>query len=170
VGAVIAIVNAAIVTVLASARFFWCTGRDRVWGYRFDEFIGAIHPKWQSPWIATLIIGAIGVACCFISLKFLLILNGGGLIVTYAAISLGALAGRRNGSTGHAIYKMPLFPLAPIFTLLALGYVVYANWQDVEEGRPGMIATGAQILLAAGYYWLVLKRRGAWVVRDPIPE
>jgi len=170
VGVVIAIVNAAIVTVLASARFFWCTGRDCVWGYRFDEFIGAIHPKWQSPWIATLIIGLIGVFCCFISLKFLLILNGGGLIVTYAAISLGALAGRRNGSTGHAIYKMPLFPLAPIFTLLALGYVVYANWQDVDEGRPGMIATGAQIVMAAGYYWLVLKRRGAWVVRDPVVE
>ena len=168
VGVVIAIINAAIVTVLASARFFWCTGRDCVWGYRFDEFISAIHPKWQSPWIATLIIGAIGVACCFISLKFLLILNGGGVIVTYAAISLGALAGRRNGSTDHAIYKMPLFPLAPIFTLLALAYVVFANWQDVEEGRPGMIATAAQIVLAAAYYWLVLKRRGAWVVRDPL--
>ena len=170
VGVAIAIVNAAIVTVLASARFFWCTGRDCVWGYRFDEFIGAIHPKWQSPWIATLIIGAIGVLCCFISLKFLLILNGGGLIVTYAAISLGALAGRRNGSTDHAIYKMPLFPLAPIFTLLALAYVVYANWQDVEEGRPGMIATAAQIVVVAGYYWLVLRRRGEWVVRDPVTE
>ena len=168
IGVVIAIVNAAIVTVLASARFFWCTGRDNVWGYRFDAFIGAIHPKWQSPWIATLIIGLIGVICCFISLKFLLILNGGGLIVTYAGISLGALAGRRNGSTGHALYRMPLFPLAPIFTLLALAYVVYANWQDVDEGRPGMIATAAQIVLAAAYYWIVLRRRGAWIVRDPV--
>jgi len=168
VGVVIAIVNAAIVTVLASARFFWCTGRDAVWGYRFDAFIGAIHPKWQSPWIATLIIGLIGVICCFISLKFLLILNGGGLIVTYAAISLGALAGRRNGSTAHAPYKMPLFPIAPVFTLLALAYVVYANWQDVDEGRPGMIATAAQIVAAAAYYWIVLRRRGTWVVQDPL--
>jgi len=168
VGVVIAIVNAAIVTVLASARFFWCTGRDAVWGYRFDAFIGAIHPKWQSPWIATLIIGLIGVICCFISLKFLLILNGGGLIVTYAAISLGALAGRRNGSTAHAPYKMPLFPIAPVFTLLALAYVVYANWQDVDEGRPGMIATAAQIVAAAAYYWIVLRRRGIWVVQDPL--
>jgi len=170
IGVVIAIVNAAIVTVLASARFFWCTGRDCVWGYRFDEFIGAIHPRWQSPWVATLIIGLIGVACCFISLKFLLILNGGGLIVTYAAISLGALVGRRNGSTSHGVYKMPLFPVAPIFTLLALGYVVYANWQDVDEGRPGMIATAAQIALAAAYYAVLVRRRGAWIVRDPVTE
>jgi amino acid transporter len=168
VGVVIAIINAAIVTVLASARFFWCTGRDCVWGYRFDAFIGAVHPKLQSPWIATLIIGAIGIACCFISLKFLLILNGGGLIVTYAMISAAAIAGRRNGATGHALYRMPLFPLAPVFTLLALTYVVYANWLDPEEGRPGMIATAAQIVAAAAYYWFVLRRRGAWVVRDPV--
>lgn len=167
IGVVIAIVNAAIVTILACARFFWCTGRDGVWGHRFDAFIGAIHPRWQSPWIATLFIGLVGVACCFISLKFLLILNGGGLIVTYGAISLAAIAGRRSGATAHGLYRMPLFPLAPLFTLLALAYVVYANWQDVDEGRPGMIATAGQIALAVGYYWLILKRRGAWVVREP---
>jgi amino acid transporter len=168
IGVVIAIVNAAIVTVLASARFLWCTGRDRVWSYRFDAFIGAIHPKWQSPWVATLIIGGVGVACCFISLKFLLILNGGGLIVTYAAISLAAIAGRRNGATVHGVYRMPLFPLAPVFTLLALVYVVYATWLDPEEGRPGVIATVAQMALAAGYYWFVLRRRGEWVVQEPV--
>jgi len=168
IGVVIAIVNAAIVTVLASARFFWCTGRDRVWSYRFDAFIAAIHPKWQSPWVATLIIGGVGVACCFISLKFLLILNGGGLIVTYAAISLAAIAGRRNGATAHGVYRMPLFPLAPLFTLLALVYVVYATWLDPEEGRPGVIATVAQMVLAGGYYWFVLRRRGKWVVQEPV--
>jgi hypothetical protein len=51
--------------------------------------------------------------------------------------------------------------------LLALVYVVYANWQDVNEGRPGMIATAAQIVLAAAYYRIVLWRRGTWIVRDP---
>jgi len=118
--------------------------------------------------VATLIIGGVGVACCFISLKFLLILNGGGLIVTYAAISLAAIAGRRNGATAHGVYRMPLFPLAPLFTLLALVYVVYATWLDPEEGRPGVIATVAQMVLAGGYYWFVLRRRGKWVVQEPV--
>jgi amino acid transporter len=170
IGVVIAIVNAAIVTVLASARFFWCTGRDAVWGYRFDIFIGAIHPKWGSPWVATLMIGLVGVGCCFISLPFLLILNGGGLIVTYGAISLAAIVGRRSGATDHALYRMPLFPLAPLFTLLALVGVIYANVMDPEEGRPGMIATAAQIVAAAVYYAILVRRRGEWIVRDPIPE
>lgn len=168
IGVVIAIVNAAIVTVLASARFFWSTGRDAVWGYRFDIFIGAIHPRWGSPWVATLVVGTIGVLACFIKLRFLLILNGGGLIVTYAAISLAAIVGRRSGATAHAAYKMPIFPIAPAFVLLALIGVIYANWLDPDEGRAGIIATGAQIVAAAAYYAVLTRRRGAWIVHDPV--
>lgn len=166
-GVVIAIVNAAIVTLLASARFLYSTARDRVWGRPADTLITAIHPRFGSPWAATLLIGAVGIACCFISLRFLLILNGGGLIATYAAISAAAIAGRRNGTTDRSPYRMPLFPVAPVFTLLALVGVVYANWLDPEEGRPGVIATVGQMLAAAIYYRLVLRRRGTWVVRDP---
>jgi L-asparagine transporter-like permease len=65
---------------------------------------------------------------------------------------------------------MPLFPIAPLFVLLALAGVVYATWMDPEEGRPGMIATAAQIVAAAAYYWVLVKRRGAWIVRDPVQE
>lgn len=161
-GVVIAIINAAIVTVLAASRFLYSTGRDRVWGRPVDGWLSSIHPRLGSPWIATLVIGPVGILCCFISLPFLLILNGGGLILTYAAISVAVLAGRRNGSTGHGNYRMPFFPIAPVIALLALGYVVYANWQDLEQGRPGMIATGTQILIASLYYWFVMRRRKDW--------
>jgi len=160
VGVAVAIVNAAIVTLLAAARFFWCTGRDRTWGPRWDALVGHIHPRLESPWIATLAMGVIGTACCFVNLSFLLIVSGGGLIVTYTAIAIAALIGRRGGATAHSLYRMPFFPAAPIVTLIALTGVLYANWQDVEEGRPALVATAAQIGLAAAYYWLVLRRRG----------
>jgi amino acid transporter len=169
VGITIAIVNAAIVTVLASARFFWCTGRDRVWGRRLDDLIGRLHPRWESPWAATLVIGGLGVACCFVSLRFLLILNGGGLIVTYGMLAAATIAGRRNGATAHAAYRMPFYPVAPILTLLSLAGIVYADWLDPAEGRPGIYATLAQIAAAALYYGFVLRRRGAWIVSDPLP-
>jgi amino acid transporter len=122
--------------------------------------VGHIHPRLQSPWIATVAMGFIGTLCCFVSLPFLLIVSGGGLIVTYAAIAIAALIGRRGGATAHSQYRMPLFPAAPIVTLIALVGVLYANWQDVEEGRPALLATAAQIVLAAAYYWLVLRPRG----------
>jgi L-asparagine transporter-like permease len=100
----------------------------------------------------------------------LLVLSGAGIAITYLAIALAALVGRRTGATAHAPYRMPLFPLAPLVTIAALAYVFWTSWLDTDTGRPGLIATGAQILASAAYYLLVLRRRGAWVVRDPYEE
>jgi amino acid transporter len=166
-GVALAMVNAAIVTILACGRFFFSTARDGCWGRPIDRLIGAIHPRHGSPWAGTLLIGGAGIALCFVPMTLLLILSGGGLTVIYAAISLAAIVGRRGGMSAHASYRMPLFPFAPIFTLLALAGVIIVNAADADEGRPGLIATGVQMLVSAGYYWLVLHRRaGGWEVTE----
>lgn len=96
-----------------------------------------------------------------------LVLSGAGLVAIYAGICVAAMVGRRSGKTAHAPYQMPLYPLAPVVTLLALGYVCWTSWFDLEEGRPGLIMTAAEILLSIGYYWFVLRRRGPWNVHTP---
>ncbi|MBA4048073.1 MAG: amino acid transporter, partial [Sphingomonas sp.] len=82
-------------------------------------------------------------------------------------IALAAIAGRMGGQTARAPFRMPLYPLAPLVTLSALGYIVWLNWLDPGEGRTGLLMTGAQILLSAAYYRLVLKPRGNWEVYVP---
>jgi amino acid transporter len=166
----IAIVNAAIASILAFARFFYSTGRDGVWGRRVDAWATAVHPRFGSPWLSTLMVGAIGIACCFLPLPLLLVLSGAGIAVTYLAIALAVMVGRSSGATAHGLYRMPLFPLAPLVTIAALAYIFWTSWQDAELGRPGLIATGAQIAASAAYYLLVLRRRGPWIVRDPFEE
>lgn len=160
---VVAIANAVIASVLAGARFFYATGRDGAWGRPVDPWLAAVHPRLGSPWAATLLVGAIGVACCFLPLSFLLVLSGSGLVAIYAGIALAAMAGRRTGATAHAPYRMPLYPLAPLVTLAALAFVVVTSWSDVAEGRPALLATAAQIAAAALYYRMVVRRRGAWL-------
>jgi len=162
VGIVLAIVNAIIACVLACARFFYSTGRDRVWIPRIDDWLIAIHPKFDSPWIGTLIVGGLGALACFLPMQLLLVLNGTGLVAIYGGIALAAMAGRRNGASAHAPYRMPFYPIAPIVTLLALAYVAWTSWLDVEEGRPGLIATAIQIVGSILWYKLVLARRGQW--------
>ena len=164
-GVVLAIVNAIIASLLACARFLYGSARDRSWNIWLDEALAAIHPRWGSPWLGTLIVGGITIACCMLPLAFLLVLSGAGLIVIYGGISIAALVARRRGLTKDAPYRMPLFPLPPLIVLSALSVVVWATWLDEEEGRFALIATGAQILVALGYYRLVLARRGwsAWV-------
>ena len=167
IGVVVAIVNAVIACILACARFFYGTARDGSWGRPLDAWMAQIHPRLGSPWVGTLIVGGVGIACCFLPLTLLLVLSGTGLVAIYAGIAVAAMVGRRSGTTDHAPYRMPLYPVAPIVTLLALGYVVWTSWLDLEEGRPGLIMTGVQILGSAGYYWIVLRRRGGWNVIVP---
>jgi amino acid transporter len=160
----LAILNAAIAGILAYARFFYSTGRDAIWGKVLDPLVTAIHPRLGSPWIATLAVGAVSCAACFVPLRLLLVLSGAGIAVTYFGIALAAMIGRRTGATAHADYRMPWFPVAPLVTILALVLVFWASWLDLETGRPGLIATGVQMLLATLYYALVLRRRGEWVI------
>ncbi|MFX5937867.1 hypothetical protein ABTE71_21150, partial [Acinetobacter baumannii] len=52
ISVVVAIVNAIIACVLASARFFYATGRDNCWGRPIDKWMTLIHPGLHSPWAA----------------------------------------------------------------------------------------------------------------------
>ena len=166
-GVALAIVNAIIAWVLACARFFYGTARDRSWGGALDRWMTAVHPRFGSPWLGTLIVGGVGMALCFLPLRLLEVWSGAGLIAIYAGIALAAVVGRRSGATAHARYRMPLYPLAPAVTFVALAGVAWATWCDVEEGRPAIVATLVQIALAAGYYLLVLRRRGWTAVVPP---
>lgn len=165
IGIVLAIVNAIIACVLACARFFYSTGRDRAWIPRIDDWLVAIHPRFDSPWIGTLIVGGLGTLACFLPMQLLLVLNGTGLVAIYGGIALAAMAGRRSGASAHAPYRMPLYPIAPVVTLLALAYVVWTSWLDAAEGRSGLIATAAQIAGSVLWYKFVLCRRGQWKVQ-----
>lgn len=165
-GVALSIVNAIIAWVLACARFFYGTARDGSWGRPLDRWLLAIHPRWQSPWLGTMMVGGAGMLLCFLPLRLLEVWSGAGLIAIYAGIALAAIVGRRTGATAHARYRMPLYPLAPIVTIVALALITWATWFDLEEGRPAVIATLVQIAIAAGYYLLVLRRRN-WTAVIP---
>ena len=165
VAVAVAIINAVLAIMLLTARLLFSTGRDEAWPLPVSRAVEALHPRFGTPWVATLIAGVISAAVCFVDPNLLLVLTGTSLVVVYLALCLAVLNGRRNGSTAHAEYQMPLFPLPPLLALLALGYVIYASAVDPEVGRPSLIAAGVVLVLAAGYYLLWIRRRGEWVLR-----
>jgi amino acid transporter len=170
-GIALAIVNAVIATVLINARFLFSSGRDGVWHGWFNVALTQMHGRFQSPWVATLLAGLSAAATCFIPFHILLVMNGTGVVVMYILLCLGVIAGRMTGATAHAAYRMPLFPVAPVFALLALGYVVYANWIDPDVGRPSLMVSVALIILATGYFLILRRGRGvAIVLNGPADE
>jgi amino acid transporter len=170
-GVALAIVNAVIAIGLVNARFFFSSGRDRAWAGPVNAALTRIHPRFQSPWVATLLAGALALATCFIPFHVLLVLNGTWVVAIYTLLCLGAIAGRISGATAHGAYRMPLYPVAPVLGLVTLGYVVYANWIDPEIGRPSLIATVAMLAISAVYCLIMRRRRGpGWVVVGPTAE
>jgi amino acid transporter len=162
----LAIINAVLATVLQNGRFFFSTGRDKCWHETINDHFTRTHSRFHSPWVGTLVAGALAILVCFLGLDFLVQLTGAGISVTYVALSIAALAGRWSGRSAHAAYRMPLFPLLPIASLVVLAGVLYQSWFD-PAGRLGIIATVAAMALSLAYYFLFLRRRGVWVLRDP---
>jgi amino acid transporter len=169
-GVAIAIINAVLAIMLLTARLLFSTGRDVAWPMPVSRALESIHPRFGTPWVATIVTGVIAAGVCFVDENLLIVLTGTSLVVVYAALCLAAVNGRRNGSTDHGGYRMPLYPLPPILALIALIYVVYANATDPEVGRPSLIVTVVVLVIGAAYYLLWLRRRGKWVLRGGEPE
>jgi amino acid transporter len=163
----IAIFNAVLATVMQNGRFFFSTGRDETWHGSINDALTRTHPTFNSPWIATLASGATAIAACFIGMERLLVLTGTGIVLVYAALCVSALVGRWQGSSDHAVYRMPLFPLVPILGIISLGFVVYTSWLDPQNGLPSVLANAIVIGAALIYYWVFLARNGGWVLRGP---
>jgi amino acid transporter len=163
----LAIINCNIAFVVLVARLLFSTGRDRVWPGRVNRALMLIHPRFGSPWVATLACGGLAAAFCFVPLDLLEVLTGTTIVVVYGSLSVSALAGRRSGCTDHAWYKMPFHPWPSILGLIGLGFVIYASALDPVLGQPSLRATAWVIVLAVAYYVGVLRRRGAWVLYAP---
>ncbi len=154
----LAILNAMIAVALMAGRQLYSTGRDGLWPSMASRALGRIHPRFGSPWVATLVMGAAALVACFADPHVLVLILGNGNVAIYAGLCLAVLAGRRSGATAHAGFRMPLFPIPPLFGLVFLAGVVGFDLVD-PAGRRGLAATVATIATALVYYGAVLRRR-----------
>jgi len=164
-GVALAIVNAMIAIGLINARQLYCSGRDGVWPGAVNRWVTAVHPRFHSPWIATLVMGAATLGCCLLPLDALVMVTGAGLVVIYAGVTVAALMGRWKRTTDVGHYRMPFYPLWPVLALVALAGVTFADLMDPAVGRPSLVANIVVMALSAAYYLLYLKRRGGWMLR-----
>lgn len=162
----LAIINAVIAVVLLSARQLYALGRDETWPGPLNALLVQVHPTLGSPWAATLVTGVLAGALCLIPMKLLLVATGTSVAMVYAFLCLSQMAGRRTGSTGHGVFRLFGYPATPLIALAALIAVLWSDWIDPAEGRPGLLAAFGVAIVAGAYYLAALRRRG-WVLRGP---
>jgi amino acid transporter len=167
VGVAIAIFNAMLALSLLAARQLYATGRDRLWPAPLNRAFTRLHPRFRSPWIAALTMGGVSLAWCFAPLDFLVTVIATVTVATYVGLCVAVMAGRRTRSTGGGVYRMPLYPLAPLLGLAALGGVIVVSWSDPHEGRPGLVATALVIAVSLLVYGGLRLTGSRWADRGP---
>jgi len=155
IGAIIAILNAALAITLQFARIVWAAGRDRAWPGVISEWIGKVEPKRGAPWVATLIVGVLATILSFQgSLIAVVTFTAVLLIVLYGLICISALVSRFTQRNLPRPWKMPFWPAPPIIGLV--GVAVALSQQKINDL---LLVAG---IFAAGliYYYLFIRPRG----------
>jgi amino acid transporter len=166
-GVALAILNAVIAIVLMTARQLYATARDGVWPRAAGRLLAQVHPRFGSPWAATLLAGGLSAGLCLLPLQLLLMLSGSGVTLIYIALSLACLLHGPRRRAAAPGWRLPLWPGPP---LLALALLVIFAGVSLKDGGPSFAVSLACAAAFALYYALVLKRRGGWKLRGPSVE
>ncbi|WP_051221686.1 APC family permease [Conexibacter woesei] len=156
-----AILNAVIAILLQCARIMWSSGRDRAWPGPVNKVFCAVHPQLKTPWLATIVVGAVGVILVLtVDVVTLSTWTGVTLAIDYAMIALAAILSRVRRPDLDRPYRMPLWPVAPIVGLVGCCVILYEQaWKDL---RVGIIIVVVSLL----YYGVFLhpRRKTHWLI------
>jgi fructoselysine transporter len=158
-GVIAALFNNVIASCMVFGRLLYSTGRDRIWADPINRLLSYLHPRFRSPLVATLIVGAVSAVATLLGEKYLLIFLSGD-VSAYGLISVAVLVGRTKRVTGQH-FRAPFFPGLPVFCVFFTALAVAADWMDPDAGRPSTILLSSIFLLALGYYYLRLRHRPA---------
>ncbi|HEX2314409.1 MAG TPA: APC family permease [Thermomonospora sp.] len=165
-GIAIAIFNAVIVMVLQNGRVVYASARDRAWPGPVSRTLTRIHPRFGSPWAATLAISLPGALLAYlVDIESLLTVTSvivAALCLLLAVAALRVRSARTAAGTARG-WRMPLWPLPPLLVIAAVGYALTGM-----AARDLLITAGIAVA-GAVYYLLYLRTRRAthWAVTLP---
>jgi amino acid transporter len=151
-------------------RVLYAAARENSWRAGMNRALSRVHGRYGSPWVATLVLSAVGLLLCFLPLPVLVMINGSGAAFGYGLLALGLIAGRRSGATARSQSPMPWHPLGPVIVLLTAIGLLAAAFADEASGRPGVVVTLAVMGAGGLYYRLIVRPAGAWANHDPDEE
>lgn len=127
-GIFLSVFNAIIAIVIQSGRVIFSSGRDQLWTASLNRLFTRIHPRWGSPWLATLLLAIPSAALSFSSnleemTSFTVLL----LLMVYLAVALCGLFSRVLRSDHEHPYRMPLWPLPALVAVVGAGYLLLSG-------------------------------------------
>jgi amino acid transporter len=153
-GAILAIFNASLAITLQFARIVWASGRDRAWPGPISEALATVHPTLKTPWVATVLTGALATVLCLQStLVTVVTFTAVLLILLYFLIAVSAIVSRVRQGDLPRPWRMMLWPIPPLIAIVGTGIAI-------TQQKPSDLAiVGAIIVGGLLYYYLFLEPR-----------
>jgi APA family basic amino acid/polyamine antiporter len=130
-GAIAGLSSVILVMLLGQSRVFWTMSRDGL----LPQFVNKIHPKFQTPWITSIITG---VAVAFVS-ALLTVREAGSLVsigtlLAFVIVSIGIMVLRVREPNLPRAFKTPaVFIVAPLGAISALYLMISLPWRTWER-------------------------------------
>ncbi len=145
IGALCATTNTILALMIGQPRIFFSMSRDRL----LPSKISAIHPKYRTPYITTIVTGVtVALAAGFTPIKLVAELCNIGTLFAFILVCGGVLVLRYLKPQIKRPYKAPFFPVVPILGILSCLYLMISlpliTW----------FRFGAWMALGLGIYFL----------------
>lgn len=144
-GAVISIFSVTLVTMYGQTRILFAMGRDGLLPAMFAK----VNPRSMTPVNNTIIVAiVVSILAGLIPLDKLAGMVSIGTLTAFIVVSLGVIILRRREPDLPRGFKVPLYPLTPILSIIACGYILYSlHWYT-------WIAFGAWVAVVIAFYLL----------------
>lgn len=140
-------------STFTAPRIFFAMADDRMLFRR----IAAVHPRFQTPWIAIALAGVLGIAFSlarnFEQLADTFVIA----VVPFYALAVAAIFALRRQPGYDPSFRVPLYPIVPLIFILAALFIL-GNAVVSESSRWGTLAVFGAILLGIPVYYLTVGR------------
>ncbi|MCL1894449.1 MAG: amino acid permease [Holophagaceae bacterium] len=150
------ITSVLLVMMLSGPRVFLAMARD---GLVPKKVFGAVHPKFRTPWIATILIAVFVLSlAAFAPIDFLLHLTNIGTLLAFVIVCAAVLIMRVTHPHAERPFRCPGSPFVPIMGILMCLLLMFSlpvgNWWRLL----GWLGVGFIIYFAYGYRHSILKQ------------
>jgi len=145
-GAVFGLATVMLVMLLGQSRVFFSMSKDGL----LPKWASAIHPKFRTPWISTIVVGCVvAVMPAFKDVDFLSNLVNIGTLLAFTIVCAGVWVLRVRQPNLERPFKTPFVPLVPILGIVTAVFVMSRLPKVTWEVMFGWLAFG--LLIYFGY-------------------
>ncbi len=160
-GAVISIFSVTLVVMYGQTRILFAMGRDGL----LPSLFAKVNPRSQTPVNNTIIVAVVvGILAGFVPLDYLADMVSIGTLVAFIVVSIGVIILRVREPDLPRGFKVPLYPVTPILSVLACGYILFSLHWYTWLAFSGWVVVVLVFYFAWGRHNSALNDGGAGVI------